>query len=212
LRSHEEDYIYHLRLVAYNNKTHFLVVGESMPKRIPGGTTRGSVLFVVKVFGAEKRLQRTERILKHLGASDHHTACLCQDDSISDGLDQLGFRCFSFSNQIDEQTERKAWSRGIRIKKAILRRLTNAPFAVKGYDCPECLVGVDADQFAFLATVLLVRTKFAEGGFEKVILILGEKYANAFPDTSAVCQIIAGRRLKDWARFLWKQTLPNLLP
>jgi len=93
-----------------------------------------------------------------------------------------------------------------------LRRLANAPFAVKGYNCPECLVGVDADRFAFLATVLLIKTKYAKEGFKKVILILGEKYANAFPDKSVVCQIIAGRRPRDWAHFLWKRVLPDLLP
>jgi UDP-N-acetylglucosamine 2-epimerase len=169
-------------------------------------------LVIVKVVGRKDRLQRTVDILSHLNASDSKTACVCQNDLLRQELQQRGFNTFSFWTEVGRQTDRIAWAQAVDVKERLQAVVARSKFEPDGYRCAECLVGVDLDQYAFLAAVILVSKKLTRKSFRRVILLPEEEYANLLPDDSnGIYHVHASRGPIDWLRNFAKRYLP-LLP
>jgi hypothetical protein len=97
-------------------------------------------------------------------------------------LQPLGVLCLSFYDVIDENVELTTWREAIAVRNEILTLLSRAPFSVRGYQCPEGLIGVDADQFAFLSALVALRDRLVAFGFEKVIFLPSENWLSRIPD------------------------------
>ena len=168
---------------------------------------------MVKVFGKRGRIERTLRVLKDLGAGNPGTAVLCEDDLMRRALHEHGVKSFSFfffpfscsflNEEIASETELGAWRDGIRVKEQMLCQISK-PFKVEGYDCPKCPLGVTADQYAFLAVILLLKDILVRNGFRSVILLLEERFYGRMPNTQqGFYQVIVSRDLAETMKAVW---------
>jgi glycosyltransferase involved in cell wall biosynthesis len=168
---------------------------------------------VLKVFGRNARLERMLKALQQMKADDSGIACLCQDDTILEELAALGFHCFSFHEELDAKTEEQAWNWAWEIRERLSVLLRSVPFNINGYDCAECLLGGDADQFAFLVSLLLLKEKLAGKGFGTVVMVPGEKYLSILPDkSSGRYKVIAYRNLRETLRHARNALAPHAFP
>lgn len=169
--------------------------------------------YVVKVFGSQRRVERTVKILRDLRATDQQTACLCQDDLMLEMLHERGIPCLSLHEQIDQETEREAWSQAIRLKNEMFSHISSPPFRVGDYECPECILGIDADRFAFLTEAVLLRNKLFEKGFKRVIVVLPETHFRLFPDVQReFYHVVASRSMMETFKLFLRRLFPYLFP
>jgi glycosyltransferase involved in cell wall biosynthesis len=168
---------------------------------------------VLKVFGSNARFERTLKALHQMKAEDPTVACLCQDDLIKERLSALGFHCSSFHEELDENMEAQAWEWAWEIRERLFGLLSRASFRVDGYNCTECILGGDADQFAFLASTVLLKEKLIEKGFRTVILVPSEKYLSTLPDrSSSRYKVSADRNLLETLRHVRNALAPHMFP
>jgi len=169
--------------------------------------------YVVKVFGSHRRVERTVKILRDLRATDQQTACVCQDDLMREMLHELGIPCLSFHEQIDQETERQAWSQAIRLKNEMFSQISSPPFRVGDYECSECILGIDADRFAFLTEVVLLRNKLFQRGFKRVIVLLPETHFWLLPDVQQdFYRVVASRSRTETFKLPLRRLFPYLFP
>jgi len=174
-------------------------------------------LVVVKIYGKRRRAERASKILRKLGADHRSTVCVCQDDLMRETLRALGITCLSFYDVIDRDAELAAWREAIRIRSELLAILSRSPFSVKGYQCTEGLIGVDADQFAFLAATVSLKERPAIAEFERIMFLPSENWLPRIPDTptNAFC-VVADRAgiaaLRPLLKTLHVYLLPLLAP
>lgn len=171
-----------------------------------------SVLYVLKVYGQANRLRRTTEGVRRLIANPSDAVCVCQEDQIAESLSSLGFESLSYTNAVNNRTELKAWRDAIRAKREIAKSLGRKPLIVSGYDCTSSIIG-DADRFAFLASILLLRDLFGKRGFRVVIFIPAEGYLNQLPNVNSKGYVVcADRDVAATFRNLWMLAAPYLLP
>jgi hypothetical protein len=181
--------------------------------RLSNKTKPESDFFIVKVFGRHRRTERTLKILQDLHANNQPTVCVCEDDLLQEKLRELDMTCLSFHDAIDQSMESTAWSEAIAVKNKISALMSTAPFKVKNYRCPEGLLGVDADQFASLATLLLLRDKLVRDGFKRVILLPSENSFSHIPDDpQGIYSIVADGSVGETSRALLKRAFTYFLP
>jgi UDP-N-acetylglucosamine 2-epimerase len=138
---------------------------------------------VVKIYGKHRRAERASKILRKLGVDHRSTVCVCQDDLMHEALQALGITSLSFYDVIDRDTELTAWREAIAVRNEMLALLSRAQFSVRGYQCTEGLIGVDADQFAFLAAILSLKDRPVTAEFERIIFLPSENWLQRIPDT-----------------------------
>jgi len=176
-------------------------------------TKSESDFFIVKVFGRHRRTERTLKILHDLHANNQPTVCVCEDDLLQEKLRELDMTCLSFHDAIDQNMESTAWSEAIAVKNKISALMSTAPFKAKNYRCPEGLLGVDADQFASLATLLLLRDKLVRDGFKRVILQPSENSFSHIPDDpQGIYSIVVDGSVWETSRALLKRAFTYFLP
>jgi glycosyltransferase involved in cell wall biosynthesis len=168
---------------------------------------------VVKIYGKHRRAERASKILRRLGVDHRSTVCVCQDDLMREALQALGITSLSFYDVIDRDAELAAWREAIAVRNELLVLLSRSPFSVKGYQCTEGLIGVDADQFAFLAAILSLKDRPVTAEFERIIFLPSEKWLPRIPDTptDAFC-VVADRAGIAALRPLLKTLYAYLLP
>ena len=138
---------------------------------------------MVKIYGKHRRAERASKILRRLGVDHRSTVCVCQDDLMREALQALGITSLSFYDVIDRDAELAAWREAIAVRNEMLALLSRAQFSVRGYQCTEGLIGVDADQFAFLAAILSLKDRPVTAEFERIIFLPSEKWLPRIPDT-----------------------------
>jgi len=169
--------------------------------------------YVVKIFGTHKKVERTLKILRDLGASDQKTARICQDDLMREALYKLEIECTSFHDEIDQEMELSAWNQATAAKNTLLARISKTPLRVDGYQCSECLVGVDADRFGFLALLFFLRNKLLRMGFRRAILLLSDESLRLVPEsTHGYFHVVSDRDLLETLKTFFKTWYPYLLP
>jgi len=173
-----------------------------------------AILYIVKIVGKGRRFERTLKILRRMKADrDPRTACVCQDDSMREKLLAHGIRCLSFYEQLDRETELEAWTQAVRVKEEMFSCLSEAAFAVKDYQCPECFVGVDADRFASLAMIVSLKNKLIRNGFETIIVLLAEEHLHEVPDAShGPWRVVASRDPRETLRVFGMRLYSYIMP
>ena len=139
-------------------------------------------LIVVKIYGKHRRAERASKILRRLGVDHRSTVCVCQDDLMREALQALGITSLSFYDVIDRDAELAAWREAIAVRNEMLALLSRAQFSVRGYQCTEGLVGIGADEFAFLATLVSLRDDLISAGFRRVVFLPSENSFDRIPD------------------------------
>ena len=129
-----------------------------------------------------------------------------------EALGELGIQCLSFDEQIDQESELRAWNEGIRVKNEIFKHISQPPFQIQGYECPECLLGVNADRFGLLSMTLFLYNKLFRKGFKKIILIVGQKFLRRFPDTSTRYDVVMDGPLNEHIEASLRKRHPTLFP
>ena len=168
---------------------------------------------MVKIHGRQRRAERAARKLHEMRADPRSTAYVCQDESMKKALSSLGFSCVSFHDVIDDKVELTTWSEAIAVRNEMLTLLSRAPFNVRHCQCPEGLIGVDADQFAFLSAVVTLWDKLVSAGFERVVFLPAENYLSRIPDrTIGSCHIAVDRRGIETLKAFLKRLHPYVLP
>lgn len=181
--------------------------------RLSNKTKPESDFFIVKVFGRHRRTERTLKMLHDLHANNQPTVCVCEDDLLQEKLRELDMTCLSFHDAIDQNMESTAWSEAIAVKNKISALMSTAPFTAKKYRCPEGLLGVDADQFASLATLLLLRNKLVKDGFKRVILLPSENSFSHIPDDpQGIYSVVTDGTVWEKSRPLLKKAFTYFLP
>jgi hypothetical protein len=181
--------------------------------RLSNKITSEADFFIVKVFGRHRRTERTLKILHDLHANSRPTVCVYEDYFLQEKLGALDMTCLSFRDAIDQNMESTAWSEAIAVKSKILALMSTTPFKAKNYRCPEGLLGVDADQFASLATLLLLRDKLVNEGFKRVILLPSERSFSHIPDDPlGIYSIVADGGVWERSRPLLKRAFTFFLP
>ncbi len=177
------------------------------------GTRTQPDLIVVKIYGKHRRAERASKILRKLGADHRSTVCVCQDDLMREALLTLGITSLSFHDMIDRDAELAAWREAIAVRSELLALLSRSPFSVKGYQCTEGLIGVDADQFASVATLLLVRDRLVGDGFKRVIVLPAENSFSHIPDDpQGICSVIIDDGIREKSKALFKKAFMYFLP
>jgi hypothetical protein len=186
---------------------------KSVSDRSSNGTRSQADLFVLKIYGRRRRAERACKILRKLDADHRSTVCVCQDDLMRETLQAVGITCLSFHEVIDRDAELAAWREAMAVRNEMLALLSRARFSIKGYQYTEGLVGIGADEFAFLAAIVSLRDRPATAGFERIIFMPSENHLFRVPDTPRDgFNVIADRTSIGILRSLLKKWYVYLLP
>jgi hypothetical protein len=141
------------------------------------------------------------------------TAYVCQDELMQKALQPLGIICLSFYDVIDENVELTTWREATAVRKEILTLLSRAPFSVRGCQYPEGLIGVYADEFAFVSALVTLRDRLVTAGFERIIFLPSENSLPRIPNRpGGSFRVMADHRGIETLRILVKKLRPYILP
>jgi len=181
-----------------------------------------SVLYVV--LATHGRIGGALETLRLLGANSAGVALIVQDDMTRTMLHERGFRSYSFSffpfsfsssshAQVDPEIELGAWAEAIGIKNAMSLLISKTPFVVKGYECPECPLGVNADYFASIAMILALKDKLVRMGFRTIIFVPSKNFQSRMPKTQlGFYRVVTLRDASTTLKALWHKYKRYRLP
>jgi glycosyltransferase involved in cell wall biosynthesis len=91
--------------------------------------------------------------------------------------------------------------------------ISKTPLVVKGYECPECPLGVNADPFASIAMILAIKDKLVHMGFKTVIFLPSEKFQSRMPKTQlGFYRVVVSRDASATLRAMWLRLKRHRLP